>query len=143
MIAQGDSTDPEFVSRVTKDISIRSVVCDPPYGVAYVENKDWVGLRGPSMADAVKGRKKIAGDQLQTEKEYAEFTRKWIEAIKPNLAQKNSFYIFNSDWMICALREGMKAAGLYYSQLIIWVKNSMVLGRYPAVVRHGAIVIAG
>ena len=81
------------------------------------------------MADAVKGRKKIAGDQLQTEKEYAEFTRKWIEAIKPNLAQKNSFYIFNSDWMICALREGMKAAGLYYSQLIIWVKNSMVLGR--------------
>ena len=66
---------------------------------------------------------------MQTEKEYAEFTRKWIEAIKPNLAPKNSFYIFNSDWMICAFREGMKSAGLYYSQLIIWVKNSMVLGR--------------
>jgi site-specific DNA-methyltransferase (adenine-specific) len=31
--------------------------------------------------------------------------------------------------MICALREGMKAAGLYYSQLIIWIKNSIVLGR--------------
>ena len=31
--------------------------------------------------------------------------------------------------MICALREGMKAAGVYYSQLIIWVKNSIVLGR--------------
>ena len=49
IIAQGDSTDPEFVSRVTKDISIRSVVCDPPYGVAYVENKDWMGLRGPGI----------------------------------------------------------------------------------------------
>jgi site-specific DNA-methyltransferase (adenine-specific) len=81
------------------------------------------------MESAVKGRKKIAGDQLQTEREYAEFTRKWIEAVKPHLAAKNSFYIFNSDWMICALREGMKAAGLYYSQLIIWIKNSMVLGR--------------
>jgi site-specific DNA-methyltransferase (adenine-specific) len=129
IIAQGDSTDPEFVSRLTKDITIRAVIADPPYGVAYVENKDWVGLRGASMVNAVKGRKKIAGDQLQTEREYAEFTRKWIEAVKPNLAPKNSFYIFNSDWMICALREGMKSAGLYYSQLIIWIKNSMVLGR--------------
>ena len=129
VIAQGDSTDPEFVSRLTKDISIRAVIADPPYGVAYVENKDWVGLRGASMVNTIKGRKKIAGDQLQTEQEYADFTRKWIEAVKPNLAPKNSFYIFNSDWMICALREGMKSAGLYYSQLIIWVKNSIVLGR--------------
>jgi site-specific DNA-methyltransferase (adenine-specific) len=128
IVAQGDATDAEFVSRVTKGISVRSVVCDPPYGVAYVENKDWMGMRGEESAH-FKAHKKIAGDELQTEREYAEFTEKWIDAVKPNLTPKNTFYIFNSDWMICALREGMKAAGLYYSQLIIWVKNSIVLGR--------------
>jgi DNA modification methylase len=128
ILAQGDSTDAEFVSRVMKGISVRAVVCDPPYGVAYVENKDWMGMRGEESAH-FKAHKKIAGDQLQTEREYADFTQRWIEAVKPNLAPKNAFYIFNSDWMICALREGMKAAGLYYSQLIIWVKNSIVLGR--------------
>jgi len=128
ILAHGDSTDPEFVSRVMKGISVRSVVCDPPYGVAYVENKDWMGMRGEESAHFT-AHKKIAGDQLQTEREYADFTQRWIEAVKPNLATKNAFYIFNSDWMICALREGMKSAGLYYSQLIIWVKNSIVLGR--------------
>jgi DNA modification methylase len=128
ILAQGDSTDPEFVSRVMKGVTVRAVVCDPPYGVAYVENKDWMGMRGEESAHFT-AHKKIAGDQLQTEREYADFTKKWIEAVKTNLAPKNAFYIFNSDWMICALREGMKSAGLYYSQLIIWVKNSIVLGR--------------
>jgi DNA modification methylase len=130
IIAQGDSTDLEFVSRVAKGLSIRSVIADPPYGVAYVENKDWVGLRGPSMEGKGSTRHKaIEGDQEQTGEEYAEFTRKWIGAIKPHLAPKNSFYIFNSDVMACALRAGMKAADVYCSQFIIWVKNSIVLGR--------------
>ena len=128
ILAHGDSTDPEFVSRVMKGVTVRSVVCDPPYGVAYVENKDWMGMRGEESAHFT-AHKKIQGDEMQSEEQYAAFTRKWIEAVKPNLAPKNEFYIFNSDWMICALREGMKVAGLYYSQLIIWVKNSIVLGR--------------
>lgn len=128
VLAQGDSTDPEFVSRLMKGVIVRSVVCDPPYGVAYVENKDWMGMRGEESAHFT-AHKKIKGDEMQTEEQYADFTRKWIEAVKPNLAPKNAFYIFNSDWMICALRTGMKQAGLYYSQLIIWVKNTIVLGR--------------
>jgi DNA modification methylase len=128
ILAQGDSTDPEFVSRVMKSVIVRIVVCDPPYGVAYVENKDWMGMRGQESAH-FKAHKKIAGDQMQSEEEYAGFTKRWIDGVKPFLAPKNAFYIFNSDWMICALRAGMKAAGLYYSQLIIWVKNSIVLGR--------------
>ncbi len=129
IIAQGDSADSEFVSRVTKGIEIRSVIADPPYGVAYVENKNWIGLRGPSMEKSTKERKKIAGDQLQTDDEYAKFTELWIKTLVPHLAPKNSFYIFNSDVMACALRSGMKQADVYCSQFIIWVKNSIVLGR--------------
>jgi site-specific DNA-methyltransferase (adenine-specific) len=128
ILAQGDATDAEAVKKIVGDRKIRAVVTDPPYGVAYVENKDWMGLRGAESSHFTT-HKKIKGDQMQSEEEYRDFTRRWIEAVKPSLAPKNAFYIFNSDWMICALREGMKAAGLYYSQLIIWIKNSIVLGR--------------
>ena len=128
ILAQGDARDAEAVKKIIGDRKIRAVVCDPPYAVAYVENKDWMGMRGQESAH-FKTHQKIKGDQLQSEDEYKDFTKQWIEAVKPNLAAKNAFYIFNSDWMICALRAGMKVAGLYYSQLIVWVKNSIVLGR--------------
>jgi DNA modification methylase len=139
ILAHGDSTDPEFVSRVMKGVTVRAVVCDPPYGVAYVENKDWVGLRGSSMEDAVKGRKKIAGDQLQTEEEYSAWTETWIEPIKKHLADYNSYYIFNGDAMICALRDALKKQTGYHSQTLIWVKNSTVLGRKDYAPQHELI----
>jgi DNA modification methylase len=128
ILIQGDATDAAAVKQAIGDRKIRAVICDPPYGVAYVENKDWMGMRGEESPH-FKSHKKIKGDQLQSEEQYADFTKKWIEAVVPYLASKNSFYIFNSDWMICALRAGMKTAGIYYSQLIIWIKNNIVLGR--------------
>lgn len=128
ILAQGDARDAEAVKKIIGDRQIRAVIADPPYGVAYVENKDWMGLRGAESGHFT-AHKKIKGDQMQSEEEYRDFTKQWVEAVKPSLAPKNSFYIFNSDWMVCALREGMKSAGLYYSQLIIWIKNSIVLGR--------------
>lgn len=128
ILAQGDATDAGRIKEIVGDRKIRAVVCDPPYAVAYVENKDWAGLRG-SQAAHFASHKKIAGDERQSEEQYAGFTRKWIEAVAPHLAPKNSFYIFNSDLMVCALRTGMGQAGLYFSQLIIWIKNGIVLGR--------------
>ena len=127
-IACGRSDDPEIIKKLVGSEKIRAVICDPPYGVAYVEGKKDFHIKGGRWKEK-NLHKEIIGDELQTEENYAEFTKKWIEAIKPYLAPKNSFYIFNSDWMICALRKGMKDAGLYYSQLIIWVKNATVLGR--------------
>lgn len=128
IVIQGDATDVERLKAAIGERKIRAVVCDPPYAVGYVENKDWMGMRGTESVH-FKGHKKIKGDELQSEEQYAAFTERWLKAITPHLAPKNSFYIFNSDWMICALRQGMKLAGLYYSQLIIWVKNTIVLGR--------------
>jgi tRNA G10 N-methylase Trm11 len=68
IIGCGDSTDKEFVKEVVGDKKIRAVLTDPPYGVAYVENKKGV------VDLAVK--KKIKGDHLQTEYEYTQFTKK-------------------------------------------------------------------
>jgi DNA modification methylase len=122
-VACGDSTDKVFVAKVIGKNKIRAIVTDPPYGVAYLENKkDFVSL-------GVKSDKIIANDHLQSETEYSEFTQKYLEAITPFLESYNACYIFNADLMYSALRAGMKNSGYYYSQMLIWIKNQPVMGR--------------
>jgi DNA modification methylase len=123
IIACGDSTDREFVYKIIGNHKIRSIITDPPYGVAYVENK-----RG-FLELGVKDEKIIIGDHLQTDSEYEDFTKKYLGIIVPHLEEYNTCYIFNADPMFPALRCGMKYAGFYYSQMIIWIKNQPVMSR--------------
>ena len=123
IVACGSSLDSAFVSKVVGDRKMRCILVDPPYGVAYVEGKKDLSKLG------VDSDKAIIGDQLQSDDEYAVFTKTWLEAIIPHLESYNACYIFNGDMMFPALRAGMKQAGFYYSQMIVWVKNHVVLGR--------------
>lgn len=122
-IACGDSLNPGFVNKIVSDKKIRAIISDPPYGVAYVEGKRVLSKLG------VDTDKVIIGDQLQSDDEYALFTKTWLEAAVPYLESYNACYIFNGDMMFPALRAGMKQAGFYYSQMIMWLKNHVVLGR--------------
>lgn len=133
VIACGDSLDPSFVSKVIGERKIRAIICDPPYGVAYVEGKKDFNKLGTDT-DRV-----IIGDQLQSGEQYALFTKQWLEAVKPHLESYNACYIFNSDLMYPALRQGMKDAGFYYSQGLIWIKNTVVLGRKDYLPMHELI----
>lgn len=128
----GDARDKTFVKRVIRDVKIELVAVDVPYGLKLVESK----LEFAKL----KKNKVIANDQLQSDEEYRTFTKEWIEAIKPHLAKKNSFYIFNSDKMLFALREGMKDADIKFSQLLIWIKNHSVMGRLDYLSQHELIV---
>jgi DNA modification methylase len=123
VIGCGDSTDKAFVSKVIGREKIRVILTDPPYGVAYVENKkDFLKL-------GTKEDEKIIGDHIQKDEEYTAFTQKYLEAVIPYLADYNACYIFNADLMYPALRLGMKDSGFYYSQMLIWVKNQPVMSR--------------
>mgnify|MGYP007083422791 CR=1 FL=1 len=128
----GSSTDESFVKKVLegRGIKIRCVLTDPPYGVAYVEGKKDFSKLGKENV------KVIMNDHLQTEEEYALFTAGWMDAVKPFLDTYNACYIFNSDVMFRALRNGIDKAGYYYSQMIIWVKNSVVVGRKDYLPMH-------
>ena len=110
---------------------IKAVIADVPYGVEVTESK-----RG---FQTLSKNKVVENDHLQSDEEYSKFTRDWIEAIKPHLERKNSFYIFNSDKMIFALREGMLQAGLKFAQLLIWVKTHAVIGRMDYAPQHELI----
>lgn len=128
----GDSKDAEFVSKVVGTRKIASVNIDPPYGVGLVESKR--GFSTPLK------NKVIEADHLQSDAEYEAFSRAWMSAIKPHLAPKNAWYIFNSDKMVFALRNAMLAEGLKFAQLLIWLKTSAVVGRLDYAPQHELIV---
>lgn len=133
-LACGSSTDPKLVDKlVGGGGKIRMICCDPPYGVAYVENKKHFK---ETIGTNISIPKAIANDELQSDEQYEKFTKDWLEPIVHHLAPYNSAYVWNSDLMLCALRQGMKSMGWYYSQMIIWIKQSAVVGRKDYLPQH-------
>ena len=130
-LACGDATDSEIVTKLIGKDRIKLCLTDPPYSVTYVESKK-------NFKQSVQ-HKKILNDHRQSEQEYSEFTQKWLEVMKPYLFSKNSLYIFNSDKMLFALREGMQQSGFYFSQLLVWIKNQAVVGRLDYLPQHELI----
>ena len=129
-----DSTDPISIKKLLANNKVKAVITDIPYGIAYVESK--VGFKQKLACNKV-----IANDHEQSDSEYKLFNIKWIEAIKPYLEKKNSFYIFNSDKMIFSLREAMMDTGLKFSQLLVWIKNQAVVGRLDYLPQHELIAV--
>lgn len=124
----GDARDAMFVNRVIGKARITLILSDPPYGVAFVESKE--GFSN------IKVKKKILNDGAVSESQYAQFTKDWLVPIIPHLAAKNSAYIFNSDKMLFALRDGMERSGIRFSQLLVWIKNHAIVGRKDYLPQH-------
>lgn len=130
-LACGDALDPVIVNKLIGDREISLILSDMPYGVALVENKTGFNQTGK--------RKAIINDHLQTDEEYKQFTSGWLRLVRPHLADKNGFYLFNSDKMLFAMKEGIIDTGFKFAQLLIWVKNHSVLGRMDYLVQHELI----
>lgn len=128
----GDANNAKQLETLVQKNPIKLVLTDPPYGVAYVESKE-------QFYDSKLVHEKIANDHHQSDTEYRQFSKDWLERIKPFLTIKNAIYVFNSDRMLFALREGMKEAGYYFSQLLIWIKNQPVIGRMDYLPQHELI----
>jgi DNA modification methylase len=131
-LAYGDCRDKELVRKLVGKTKINLICCDVPYGVAAVESKR--GFR------TLLKDKEIANDHAQSEEEYREFNKEWLEAVTPYLAQKNAAYVFNADKMIWSLREGMVDAGFKTAQLLVWVKSHAVIGRLDYAPQHELIL---
>ena len=128
----GSAADKVQVERLLSGRAINLILTDPPYGVAYVESKE-------GFTQSIAKLKVIKGDEIQTEANYRSFTCAWLTHAQPFMAKKNSVYIFNSDKMIFALREGMQQAGFRFTQLLIWAKTHAVIGRMDYLPQHELI----
>jgi DNA modification methylase len=117
-VACGDSCDQSLVDKLIGKKEIRAIITDPPYGVGYVENRPANPMPGKISNDTV-----IANDHIQSDEEYANFTRRWVEPVLRKLSEYNQIYVFNGDIMICALRRGMMEVKIHFSQIVVWVKG--------------------
>ena len=131
-MACGDSSDTDLVKRLVGESQVDLIVCDPPYGVNYTESK-----RGIIN---IVSNKAIANDDIADAAGYEQFTKNWLEAIKPQLAKKNSLYVFNSDKMLLPTVKALESTGGKFTQLLVWVKTQAVIGRMDYLPQHELII---
>lgn len=126
-----DCTSPENLKKLMGHEKIKSIISDVPYSIAAVESKQFLKVG--------TNHKVIANDQLQTEEQYTKFMRDWLSITKPYLEDYNSYYIFNADKMVFALRDALDQENFHFAQLLIWIKNHAVVGRLDYLPQHELI----
>ncbi len=130
LVGRCDSRDSEAVGRLFDGAHASLILTDIPYAVAYVEKKFTKGtIHTP-----------IQNDHEQSDEEFSSFTRAWLDAAKPHLKTKNAAYVFCSDKMLFAFRNGMIAAGYRFGQLLHWIKTASVLGRLDYAPQHETLL---
>jgi len=131
LLACGDARDTKLVDHLLNRAKIKLILVDPPYGTVTVESKE--GFK------TLKMNRKILNDDIISESQYAQFTKDWLIPSIPYLTRRNAVYIFNSDKMLFALREGMERTGIKFSQLLVWIKSNSVIGRKDYLPQHELI----
>ena len=129
----GDCCDRNLIQSFLGSERINLMLLDPPYAVSYIDGK-----KGFTQSKQV--HKSIQSDHLQSDEEYRNFSRTWIEAALPSFAAKNAMYIFNSDKMMVPLILGLRDAGCHFGQLLIWAKTAAVIGRLDYIPQHELII---
>ena len=109
----GDSTNEEVYALLMDGQKANLVLTDPPYGV-----------------DVEETAGKIQNDNLPDE-EFYDFLLSAFKAMRENLADDGSIYVWHADTKGLIFRRAFDEAGFYLSGCCIWKKNTLVLGRSP------------
>lgn len=117
----GDSTQTDTFEKLFDGQLADLVVTDPPYNVAY-EGK-------------TKDKLTIDNDKQSDEKFY-KFLYDFYTALGSFTKAGGSWYVWHADSEGANFRFAMKNAGIMVKQCLIWVKNSMVMGRQDYQWRH-------
>jgi len=121
----GDAIKAEDVLRLVDGKLCNMVFTDPPYNVAYVgKTADSLKIQNDSMAD---------GDFY---KFLLQAYTNMLEAVAPG----GAIYVCHADTEGLNFRRAMVDAGWLLKQCLVWVKNSMVLGRQDYHWQHEPIL---
>lgn len=117
----GDSTKKEDVETLVNGTKVDMLLTDPPYGVDYTGK----------TKDALK----IENDNRSDDEFIAFLTKAFVSAdnvMKPGAV----FYVWHAILKTYAFESACHTVGWEVRQVLIWVKNSMVLGRQDYQWKH-------
>jgi len=152
----GDSGKPEDVDRLLDGAKIQLVNTDPPYNVNVAPRSnnaavtaaaggEYMGQQG--MDAAISAKKHATHDKLRpkdrplvndfiSDEEFARLLHAWFGNIQRVLEPGRSFYIWGGYSNIWNYPHALKESELYFSQMVIWVKEHPVLTRKDFMGNH-------
>lgn len=117
----GDSTKTETFERLLKGRLVDLVVTDPPYNVNY--------------EGGTKDRLTISNDNMK-EDEFYNFLLDFYKSLQEFTKNGAAWYVWHASSEIVNFAKAFKDAGLLLKQQLIWVKNSIVMGRQDYQWKH-------
>lgn len=117
----GDSTQTDTFEKLFDGQMADLVVTDPPYNVAY-EGK-------------TKAKLTIDNDK-QSDEDFYKFLYDFYTALSSYTKAGGVWYVWHADSEGANFRLAMKNAGIMVKQCLIWVKQSMVMGRQDYQWKH-------
>jgi len=130
----GDALEPKDLEKVMAGEKASLVFTDPPYNIDYASKNDFLNKAGKGNANQTP----IKNDKIDN---FPAFVGTAFAVLKPHLAPVNSVYVTSITVtglkdLTVALGEG----GFHLSELLIWVKNNIVLGRLDYFSQHEVIL---
>lgn len=119
----GDSTKQEDAQRLMEGQKADLCLTDPPYNVAY-EGSNGLTIQNDNMSDDA----------------FYKFLYDFYGNMKEALRPGGAYYIFHADIGGGVFRKALYDHGIPQRQVLIWVKNSMVLGRQDYQWKHEPIL---
>jgi len=117
----GDSTQTDTFAKLFENQLADLVVTDPPYNVSYEgKTKEALTIQNDSMSD----------------KSFYQFLYDFYTALGAYTKAGGAWYVWHADSEGANFRQAMKDAGIMVKQCLIWVKNSMVMGRQDYQWKH-------
>ena len=110
----GDSTQTDTWAAILENQMVDLVVTDPPYNVDYTGK--------------TKNALKIANDKMDGDSFY-KFLYDFYTALGSFTKPGGAWYVWHADSEGHNFRKAMLDAGILVKQCLIWVKNSLVMGR--------------
>jgi site-specific DNA-methyltransferase (adenine-specific) len=117
----GDSTQTDTFEKLMQGEMADMVVTDPPYNVAY--------------EGGTKEKLTIANDSMSND-DFYKFLYDFYSALTTAVKKGGAIYVWHASSEVINFAKAMVDAGWLLKQQLIWVKNSMVMGRQDYQWKH-------
>ena len=124
----GSATSHEDILKLTDDETVDLVLTDPPYNVAYT--------------GGTNEKLTIQNDNMSSE-DFGAFLRDFYVNAFSALKEGAGIYVFHADSEGEKFRKYFRECGLKLTQCLIWLKNSLVMGRQDYHWQHEPCLFGG